>query len=45
MLDEGGYRTFPYAISRYVTAPGETYGRSPAMLALPSIKTLNLTGN
>lgn len=41
VLSEGGYNTFPYAISRYVTAPGEVYGRSPAMLALPSIKTLN----
>ena len=40
-LSEGGYNSFPYAISRYVTAPGETYGRSPAMLALPSIKVLN----
>lgn len=38
---EGGFFTFPYAIDRYVQAPGETYGRSPAMLALPSIKTLN----
>lgn len=37
----GGYQTFPYAISRYVMAPGETYGRSPAMMALPSIKMLN----
>lgn len=40
-LSEGGYRTFPYCISRYVVAPGETYGRSPAMLALPAIKVLN----
>jgi hypothetical protein len=38
---EGGYHTFPYAISRYVTGPGELYGRSPAMLALPTIKSLN----
>ena len=38
---EGGYFTFPYAISRYVTTPGELYGRSPAMFALPSLKTLN----
>ena len=38
---ESGYRTFPYAISRYVTGPGELYGRSPAMLALPTIKSLN----
>mgnify|MGYP000916115890 CR=1 FL=1 len=40
-LSEGGYHTFPYAIGRYVVAPGEVYGRSPAMLALPAIKTLN----
>ena len=40
-LSEGGYRSFPYCISRYVVAPGETYGRSPAMLALPAIKVLN----
>lgn len=38
---ESGYRTFPYAISRYVTTPGEVNGRSPAMLALPSLKSLN----
>lgn len=38
---ESGYATMPYAISRYVTAPGETYGRSPAMKALPNIKSLN----
>jgi len=40
-LSEGGFNSFPYAISRYVTAPGEVYGRSPAMMALPSIKVLN----
>lgn len=41
IVKEGGYNTFPYAISRYVVAPGELYGRSPAMMALPSIKVLN----
>lgn len=41
ILSEGGYRTFPYAITRYVQAPGEVYGRSPAMDVLPSLKTLN----
>lgn len=41
LLEEGGYRSFPYAISRYWQAPGETYGRSPAMDVLPAIKTLN----
>lgn len=37
----GGYRSFPYAISRYEQAPNEPYGRSPAMDVLPAIKTLN----
>lgn len=41
LVKTSGYFTFPYAISRYVMAPGETYGRSPAMFALPSIKVLN----
>ena len=40
-VKEGGFNSFPYAISRYVVAPGELYGRSPAMLALPAIKVLN----
>ncbi len=39
LLSEGGYRTFPYAISRYY--PDLAYGRSPAMDVLPAIKTLN----
>lgn len=38
---ESGYDSFPYSISRYVTAPDEVYGRSPAMMALPDIKMLN----
>jgi hypothetical protein len=41
ILDEGGYRAFPYAVGRYVTAPREVYGRSPAMTVLPDIKMLN----
>lgn len=41
LLREGGYQTFPYAIGRHTQAPGEVYGRSVAMEALPSIKTLN----
>ena len=40
-LSEGGFDTFPYQVSRYVTGPGEIYGRSPAMFALPAIKVLN----
>lgn len=38
---EGGFRTFPYAISRYDQMPGEVYGRGPAQLSLPGLKTLN----
>lgn len=41
LLSEGGYSTFPYAVSRYEQVSGEVYGRSPAMEVLPAIKTLN----
>ncbi|HEX3138657.1 MAG TPA: portal protein, partial [Rhizobacter sp.] len=41
VLATGGYRCFPYAVARYLTAPGELYGRSPAMNVLPGIKVLN----
>ena len=41
VLSEGGFDTFPVAASRYDQAPIEVYGRSPSMLVLPAIKTLN----
>lgn len=41
VVDEGGYRTFPFAVPRYETSPRESYGRSPAMAVLPDIKMLN----
>lgn len=41
LMAEEGYKSFPYAIARYLTAPGELYGRSPAMNVLPSIQVLN----
>ena len=41
IVSEGGFRTMPYAVGRYVTAPKEVYGRSPAMTVLPDIKMLN----
>ena len=41
LIREGGYNTFPLPVSRYIQAPGETYGRGPAMMVLPSLKTLN----
>lgn len=41
LLQEGGYRTFPMDVLRYDQAPGEIYARSPAMMVLPALKTLN----
>lgn len=40
-IEEGGYRTFPFAIARGVTAPREIYARGPAQDALADILTLN----
>lgn len=41
MAPEGGFRMLPIAPSRYEQGPGEVYGRGPAMMVLPSLKTLN----
>jgi hypothetical protein len=41
IVKELGFHNFPYSISRYTLAPGDIYGWSPAMMALPAIKTLN----
>lgn len=41
LVAKGGYRSFPYAVSRYRQSPFEAYGRSPAMDVLPAMKTLN----
>jgi hypothetical protein len=41
VISESGYNTFPYAISRYVVAPDELYGRSPAIGAFSDIKMVN----
>lgn len=41
LLSEGGFRSFPYAVGRFMQTPMETYGRSPAMQVLPALKTLN----
>lgn len=41
IVEEGGFHTFPYAVSRYLTTAREVYGRSPAMDAMPAILTLN----
>lgn len=41
LLSEGGFGTFPFAVSRYTQASGETYGRGPTQHVLPAIKVLN----
>tara|TARA_B100000927_G_C16466938_1_gene470084 strand:+ start:207 stop:1778 length:1572 start_codon:yes stop_codon:yes gene_type:complete len=44
--DELVYRelkSFPWVVSRYSKTAGERYGRGPVLLALPDIKSLNVT--
>lgn len=41
MAPESGYRMMPYAVSRYEQVPHEVYGRGPAQMVLPALKTLN----
>lgn len=40
VVEESGYRTFPFAIGRDMTAPREVYARGPAQNALADILTL-----
>lgn len=44
LVAESGYFEFPYIVPRMETAPGEDYGRSPAMVALPDANTLQAMG-
>ena len=44
LISEGGFADMPYVTPRWDTAPDEVYGRSPAMLALPDVATLNQIG-
>jgi hypothetical protein len=41
ILEEGGYYSMPLAHGRYTQAPEEWYGRGPAQLVLPELKTKN----
>ena len=41
ILKEAVYNTSPFIAFRWLKAPGEVYGRSPVMKALPDIKTAN----
>ncbi len=40
-VEVGGFREFPYVVPRWSKRTGEKYGSSPAMTALPEVKTLN----
>ena len=41
ILKEGFFETSPFITFRWLKVPGEVYGRSPVMKALPDIKTTN----
>lgn len=42
--DEGeGFHEFPYFVDRWAVNPGDCYGLSPGLIALPTIKSLNKT--
>lgn len=41
VLKENIFETSPFISFRWLKAPGEVYGRSPVMKALPDIKTVN----
>ena len=40
IIEESGFEEWPFATPRWDTESGETYGRSPGMLALPDSRTL-----
>jgi hypothetical protein len=44
LVEESGFEEWPFATPRWDTESGETYGRSPGMLALPDTRTLQQQG-
>ncbi len=44
LISEGGFRMFPFAVPRWETESGETYGRGPGLLAQPDACTLQQMG-
>ncbi len=40
-LKEGGFKENPFIVGRWTKGTGEIYGRGPAMVSLPEMKTLN----
>lgn len=41
IVQEGGFKEFPYMVPRWATGSGDIYGDSPALLAMTDIKLLN----
>jgi hypothetical protein len=41
LIDEKGFHDFPFFCPRWDTLTGETYGRSPAMIALPDARVVH----
>lgn len=41
LVEERGFDEFPFAIGKWDHGTGEIYGRSPGMIALADVKTLN----
>lgn len=41
IAEEGGYNTFPYAVTRLNKRPGESYGEGPGLNVLPIVRALN----
>jgi hypothetical protein len=41
LISEGGFDDFPFMVPRFVKDSVSTYGRSPAMNALPDVKMVN----
>lgn len=41
LIDEGGYISFPYIVPRWDTMTGESFGRSPGMVALADSRLSN----
>lgn len=41
LLDEGGFREFPFMLPKWMRVAGEKYGRGPGVNMLPDIKMLN----
>ncbi len=44
LVKSEGFQEFPFIVPRWNTSSGETYGRSPGMVALPDANTLQAMG-